>query len=154
MNETNRISPVDVFEADIFIIPNSAMKKEDTQCMDGFIEGGELFYGKDAVDTNDIFVQIWATGCGVDNWSLDGTNPLNLLRPFSDNCIRFPSWIPLSMIEDKSEGDVMDITVNGQILDGDNKRIDAQYIMRFTLNQLGHRYKQYGNFEEVLANIR
>jgi len=125
----------------IFIVPNGLVPVRELRSGSDFaqeqLKDIESFYGI-KLDDDDWLTQFWAT----DRSDRSGNSNLNDHGYVTQegNLYRFPTYIPLSLIRDKQEGDA--IRING-----------AQG--RFTLQclQLPYRYSRFGKFEEVLSGL-
>lgn len=65
-------------------------------------------------------------------------------------------YFPLSLFEEKTERDTINIKIPIEISDMDGGKVkDNQYaILTLKLNQRGYRYKYFGRFEEVIDSIK
>ena len=124
----------------IFIIPNGPRSVRESKMLDyqiGQLRAIEAFYSI-KLDDDDWLVQFWAT----DRSDRSGNGNLNDHGYVDENgdLHRFPIYIPLSLIKDKQEGDILRIN-------GDQGRFTLQCLQR------PYRYRRFGRFEEVMSDL-
>jgi hypothetical protein len=140
----------------VFIVPNRAGPADDSEWgamwlrdnnetakkMDLAINGVPVDFKPD-----DVLVQLWWTGSGSENWSRHSL-------PSCLNCTKadierlkagkyvgnMVEYLPLRLIKDFKEGDTFTVEANG-------KKVTV------ICNQKDYRYRDYGNFEEVLKQV-
>ena len=124
----------------IFIVPNRLKPVREMKIVEFYrdrLKKIEAFYGL-TLDDNELMVEFWAT----DRSDRSGNSNLNDHGYVTKggNLYRFPTYIPLSLIRDKQEGDIL--------------RIDgAQGAFTLQCLQKPYRYSRFGKFEEVLSGL-
>ena len=116
-------------KANIFVIPNSLSTLDR---FPGFSQ--EKIMAKcDGVLPDDLLVQLWYTGEGVDNWCSHDYGKGGKGWVVSE-------FVPARWIKDLKEGE----TVTWSLPRGE---------VTVTANQLGYRYKRFGRFEDVVQGL-
>jgi len=126
----------------IFIIPNGyqpvrELKESVLDFQREKLKDIESFYGRQIAD-DDFLVQFWAT----DRSDRSGNSNLGDHGYVDEegNLHRFPTYIPMSLIRDKMEGDILRIN-------GDQGSFTLQTLQR------PYRYARFGRFHETLKYL-
>lgn len=162
----------EMIKANIFIIPNASVKAATEQPKSNFEFWAELekiwfnivFEDKIVSITdndkfyNESWVQVWycTPESSDSNWYdhlIDGYTELEGWEPVSQ-------YLPKSLFEGKKEGDVVTFTLpicrkawRANPLNHSTKIEYDKIKVSLTLSQTKYRYRNFGNFEEVLKRV-
>ena len=137
---------------DIFIVPNQVMRLGSFMTPEWYMErlrrltGIQMNYG-------DNVIQVWVTSKTCDNWcdqymgfqSCCGIEPEEEKERITrDHRLMgyFPKFFPVKLFENKKEGDILTLYC---------KELDITILLE--CNQLDHRYRKFGRFEEVYEKL-
>lgn len=145
---------------EVFIIPNKGglvtnWLSESTQkrMIKDITEIAEL-NGKEFDPDKDPLVQLWFTGMGCDNlvdhYLHAETEDSKRIYMRASNL----GHLPASFFEGKKEGDEIDLVFPAtcEVADTDDE-IDITVKAKVTLAQTKYRYRNFGNFEDVLRQV-
>lgn len=159
----------EMIKSNIFIIPNPSIKVATEQPKSNFGFWAELesiwnniVYTDNIVNSDKKFydeewVQVWycTPGSSDTNWYdhlIDGYTELEGWEPISQ-------YLPKSLFEGKKEGDVVTFTLP-ICRKAWRARLDLQSRIEYdevkvslTLSQTKYRYRNFGNFEDVLKRV-
>lgn len=147
-----------VVECGMFIIPNQLCTPQtvgwiNPEAWDMFKQDQESYLEKFGLSAEDCMVQVWAINGDCDNFTdhfeefaekILGAPSEEMPRDATPEWyglmrkIKFPGHLPYSILKDLEEGDTLVLNMYGTIE------------FRIKVEQLKHRYMEYGRFEECL----
>ena len=148
-------------KGDMFIIPNETGLKNEFEptYWSGLLRERLARLAGIELKDDDEMVQVWIVSEKCNNWSdtfggfqlvignhqwqEDGDGDVRSKRKNAHVVGYFPNYIPKRLLEDKKEGDIVELTCPEY---GGIK-------IELTCKQIGYRYSRFGKFEEVLQRV-
>jgi hypothetical protein len=143
-----------VVKGDIFIVPNLP-RYECGKCKNDVKKTFSI-----KMHPNEPLIEVWAASNESNNWS---SNPHPILKRI------FPNYLPINLLADKKEGDVINITLDENFIRAYNEKIKNDFEecfiplfniahtklqIQLTCKQVGYRYENYGSFENALQSVK
>lgn len=134
-----------LIKGDIFIIPNELVDLTDkwykeTRIREKYMQKRIGILEALNLPTDELLVEVWACNKDCDNFSSYDYPLLDKAwknKSEAGSLRGFPRNLPVSIFKDKNDGDTISISYNN---------LTAE----LTLNQLGKRYRRFGDFKTVL----
>lgn len=149
-------------EASCFIIPNGAGVCNQFICgKERRAEELKKYCELNGITTFDPeetkLIQVWwhSDDFGTDNMYRHGCSAIDDKGDIYRWGIETPEYMPINLIRDCREGDIIDIKVPIWIRKKgkEGESVDAIAELKLTMQQLGYRYERFGAFEEALQYV-
>ncbi|HEV2917510.1 MAG TPA: hypothetical protein VGW78_07240 [Candidatus Babeliales bacterium] len=148
---------IPVVQGDIFIIPDRLRRPKEGCCNSYWSK----YYLLDSqnnpikIDDDNYCVEVWATDTNAQDYyhlELKEIHALGISINWTDHGHpilkhTFPRALPLSLLKDKKEGDIIEFEYKSEITQGIYKVI-------LTCRQEPYRYGDFGSFEQVLTDLQ
>jgi len=124
------------FVGDVFIVPNGLVMCSEVVSNICSTQATRKLASAHSGDA----VEVWMTGEGCDNWDSHYHG------------VRI-AYLPIAMLEGKSEGDVIEFDTETSEWDGHKELIPGPCKVRLTLAQTKYRYRNHGDFQTTLQKL-
>ena len=154
---TNEVATTINVTGDIFIIPNRASRL--SECFKGYQEMYKEIckYNNKEFDPNMFIIETWMVAPELsDNLGDEGFIFEHEGKEFYVNPGRIKSFVPECFLSDVKEGDYIEFTyknVKATEISKEKNEIKISINFKFRANQRDYRYRNFGNFEDVLTRV-